>query len=194
MDLSSSGSDYRQEREKYAPHKCPYCGEIIEAYSLQCPSCGHELRNIGAVNSMKELADRLEELDDDGARELLVRSFPIPNTREDILEFLIMATSNIDENAPYGSEDEENLAKAWIAKSEQAVQKAEMMIPDDKAFIKAKIALARKSAGFSKALKKRGVRERPQKELSEKAQNQRLAIIIIPFMLMLTILSALCLL
>lgn len=51
-------------------------------------------------------------------------NYPVPNTKEDILEFMILATSNI--NTKLGIDDE--LSKAWIQKMEQVYQRAELTI------------------------------------------------------------------
>ncbi|MCL1940687.1 MAG: hypothetical protein FWG09_02000, partial [Synergistaceae bacterium] len=57
----------------------------------------------------------------------LIRSFPIPNTKEDIFEFIILAASNVQETAyetnKKGSADRK-LSDAWLAKLEQAYHKA----------------------------------------------------------------------
>lgn len=133
--FSKHESEERQERWEGAVFKCPRCGQTLDAYTERCPSCGYQLRQVEAVNSVKELAAKIEHAKDDKARVSLVKSFPIPNSREDIVEFLIMAVSNIDEDAQYGTE-EENLTKAWVAKADQALQKAELVIPDDGACIR----------------------------------------------------------
>lgn len=56
----------------------------------------------------------------------LIRSFPIPNTKEDIFEFMILASTNVDHGL--GKE----LSSAWRAKIEQAYQKAQLILEDDK--------------------------------------------------------------
>lgn len=124
------GSSSCRERWEGAVFKCPRCGQDMDAYTDRCPSCGYELRDVGAVSSVKELATKIELAKNDEARAALVRSFPIPNSREDIIEFLIMAVTNIDESTPHEAE-EESLTKAWIAKANQALQKASIVIPDD---------------------------------------------------------------
>lgn len=160
-----------------------------------CPSCGYEFRDIDAVESVKELSLKIERSDSDEARAALVRSFPIPNTREDIIEFLILAVSNIDERSPYGSEEEESLTKAWIAKADQALRKAELVIPDDEVFTKSKALYKRKTEAFEKAIKRRGKRKTARKELSDKeAENQQIAIILIPIVILIAIMFVVVLL
>lgn len=67
-----------------------------------------------------------------------IKNFPIPNTKEDIFEFLILAATNIDPTAYMDmnktrSEYRSKLAisEAWNAKYTQAFQKAMLTFPDD---------------------------------------------------------------
>lgn len=55
----------------------------------------------------------------------MIRNFPIPNTKEDIIEFMILASSNIL------GEDERDIYEAWLAKFEQAYQKALILFAGD---------------------------------------------------------------
>lgn len=43
-------------------HKCPNCGDIIDAYETVCKSCGYEIRGRKATSSVRELQLKLEEL------------------------------------------------------------------------------------------------------------------------------------
>lgn len=107
-------------------HKCPNCGDTIDAYETVCEACGYELRGRKAVSVVHELAMKLENIDDTKKKEELIRNFYIPNTKEDIYEFFILATSNIK----VGSVD----SKAWFAKLEQAYQKAQLTLGHTKEF------------------------------------------------------------
>lgn len=107
-------------------HKCPNCGDIIDAYETICEACGYEIRGRKAVSVVRELALKLEKTNDRKAKEELIRNFYIPNTKEDIYEFFILATSNIK----IGSSD----SKAWFAKLEQAYQKAQITLGNTNEF------------------------------------------------------------
>lgn len=110
--------------------KCPNCGEVLKSFTPNCPTCGYELRNITVTNSVKELSNKIQQIEatkprGKGVKSRLVReeidkeiknlviSFPIPNTREDILEFMILAASNAE------------TSDVWIPKIEQAYKKAQ---------------------------------------------------------------------
>lgn len=99
--------------------KCPQCGERIDAFVAKCPACGHELRGSQTLSRVRELEDNLEGVESPKKRSELIRNFYIPNTKEDIYEFFILATSNLKAG---GSDD-----AAWRAKLEQAMQKAELI-------------------------------------------------------------------
>jgi len=112
-------------------HKCPNCGDTIDAYETVCEACGYELRGRKATSVVHELAMKLENTDSIEKKEELIRTFYIPNTKEDIYEFFILATSNIKA----GGTD----IKAWTAKLEQAYQKAELSFNGTQEFERLKL-------------------------------------------------------
>lgn len=73
---------------------CPYCGAVLESFSTVCPACGEEIRQKKTSSSMKELNAKLENVTDLDRRRSIVTSFPVPNTREDLLEFLSLSAPN----------------------------------------------------------------------------------------------------
>ena len=77
-------------------HKCPNCGELLNAFGTVCSSCGYEIRGSKASNSVKEFAMRLADAENDMQKITIIQSFPIPNNKEDILEFLILAATCFD--------------------------------------------------------------------------------------------------
>ena len=139
-------------------HKCPNCGEILDSFISSCPSCGYELRGATPTSAIKELSRKLEQIEKE--REIeppaksiigklygtegkvsktdeqkinLIRSFPIPNTKEDVLEFMILASSNINFKL-YGLGDrgiitasQREVSDAWFAKMEQVNEKAQII-------------------------------------------------------------------
>lgn len=144
-------------------HKCPNCGELLKSFEVNCPTCGYELRGSRATNSVRELSLKLEAVENrrernptrsrrsmfdynavlnpdisktDEQKSTIISTFPIPNTKEDLIEFMVLAGSNIDfksyENdirtAPRVVSD------AWKAKFEQAYQKAEVLFENDPDF------------------------------------------------------------
>lgn len=144
-------------------HKCPNCGQVLDAFSAACPSCGYEFRDSKANSSLHELSLKLQEItarsdrskkqtpgewlrrdssntDDQAAA--LIKAFPIPNTKENLIEFIIVSASNVNADSfnelKNGSLSSSEIAmsNAWLAKLEQAYQKASIMLSDDASFVK----------------------------------------------------------
>ena len=141
-------------------HKCPNCGDIIDAYEAVCEACGYEIRGRKASNSIRELADKIQEIektrtktrhnplktlyfgqsttDTDKKIISLISSFPIPNSKEDLYEFIVLSHSNINVDVydTGGNQFKENdarlaISNAWKAKLEQAYQKAKLVFAGD---------------------------------------------------------------
>ena len=68
-------------------HKCPSCGEILQSFITNCPSCGLEIRGASAVGSVVHFYNDLNNANSIEQREYMIRNFPIPNVKEDIIEF-----------------------------------------------------------------------------------------------------------
>ena len=133
--------------------KCPNCGKPLASFELVCLACGYEIRNAKASKIVQEFSRQLDSIGRDeymdfGKRrksknELrayeqkrndrkieLIRSFPIPNTKEDLFEFIILAASNME------SVSNPTLSEAWASKFEQAYQKAKFSFKNDSDFKK----------------------------------------------------------
>lgn len=103
-------------------HKCPNCGEVLNSFISTCPACGHELRNTRVSTSVKEFAEKVIKAETEAQKTALIRNFPIPNAKEDIIEFIILASSNINGDSVCES--------AWVAKLEQVYHKAQITLHD----------------------------------------------------------------
>lgn len=147
-------------------HKCPNCGSILGAYDSVCEVCGYERRGAKAVVSVREVQAKLENLyakrpqrkvhtiftqalrggqisSVDEEIVGLIKNFSIPNNKEDIMEFIILASSNIDMKV-YGVNSQQyqtfnpaqrEISDAWLAKYEQAYQKARLMFGGTQDFL-----------------------------------------------------------
>ena len=111
-------------------HKCPNCGEVLNSFFSNCPSCGYEIRGTSISDAIQEFAVKLVSAGTDQEKAVIIRNFPIPNTKEDILEFMILASTNIGDNF------EKDISNAWQVKTEQAYQKAQIIFTDEKEFLR----------------------------------------------------------
>lgn len=111
-------------------HKCPRCGEYLKAFETVCPNpdCGFELRNIKTHGAVKEFSELLTKEQSEARRINLIQNFHVPNSREDIMEFMILATSNFDENYYATHLDTKDESDAWLNKIEQCYQKAQISL------------------------------------------------------------------
>lgn len=144
--------------------KCPNCGSEIKALDVVCAQCGYQVSDRKVAGSVQKFADELMKIEngvniklnpfstkDKGAEKkiALIKSYPIPNTIGEIIEFLLLADANID--VKYGKSSLSNkmhgrpgatmyydiqLANAWISKMQQAYKKAEITFSLDPAFEK----------------------------------------------------------
>lgn len=110
-------------------YKCPYCGENLPAFTSVCPSCKNELRGTSSSESVNDLLLKIQGSTSDSEKIQLIRFFPIPNSKEDILEFMILAVSNFDAEYYVSHLDEKDISDAWLAKIEQSYQKANISLP-----------------------------------------------------------------
>lgn len=168
--METNGEDGSQRKQIYEGriHKCPNCGEILKSFTAVCPSCGHEFRDIKSSGAVKEFADKLEQIqknrkpesimssvvkafgverEDPADQQIayLIRNFSVPNTKEDMFEFMILASSNIDASvlSKNGNTDDMSadelkaqkaIVEAWIAKANQVYQKAALAFGNDSDF------------------------------------------------------------
>lgn len=150
--------------------KCPNCGNVISSLDAVCPACGMRITGKVASDTVQKLSNALMEIEkvkmvenkgglfaqigyEERVRNAeatyysqkltLIRTFPIPNTVDEIYELLLLATANIDikvsKNTLWSKFDnsgssEKEVSDAWIQKMRQAYQKAVISFPDDPVF------------------------------------------------------------
>ena len=122
-----SNQTNRQFEYEGTIHKCPNCGELLKSFVTNCPTCGYELRSVKTNSPVNELAKKIEKSASVAEKIELITNFYVPNTREDIYDFFILAVSNL-EDTNYDTED------AWRAKLEQTYLKAKISFGKDPEF------------------------------------------------------------
>lgn len=157
--------------------KCPSCGAPVQTFRTKCSECDHEFRNIESEKSIQELFSILQLIETEennrprrslNARlvgdqyekaEAITRrqaqtisSFPFPNSKQSILEFLAMALPQTKVRVPLIRTDpfdkhKYTLKKAWLSKCEQIIIKARFVFQDDKGTLE-KIESYSKQLGF----------------------------------------------
>ena len=120
--------------------KCPHCWVIINSFQAICESCGFELRNLEISHTILEFKKELDNFNNSknfyNKRKIdeqianLISTYPVPNSREDILEFILMAESHIDTaKSNYRSNSRNDVVtSAWVSKYEQLYEKAKITL------------------------------------------------------------------
>ncbi len=151
MEKAKAAQKSAPKSDKYGDvRKCPACGAMVESFQTKCPECGYEFTNIEANSTTKKLLKALEELDKqaaskEGERGLLrgiahalsdsltakkvqlIKNFPIPNTKEDLLEMLSLSNAN----STNSTDSTDAITSAWQEKTKQLIIKAKISLKND---------------------------------------------------------------
>ena len=116
--VSAAGGPVSQPKRKDSfgvMHKCPNCAAPVEAVTTKCTACGYEFRGVEANSSVRELSERIGRAKND-QKEDIIRNFPVPTTRDDLLEFIFFTKSKAfafeEGTAPYREKYYECIDKA----------------------------------------------------------------------------------
>jgi hypothetical protein len=149
--------------------KCPSCGAPAESFTAICTSCNYEFRNKEASISVNAFYQKLQDIvSEETGRKIesygleklfsssartqmivdknitqrqvaLISSFPVPNSKEDILEFLTMAIPEATKKLGCLSSfpgtiyyHKKELKDAYKAKCKQIIMKAKISLKEDK--------------------------------------------------------------
>lgn len=152
MPAEESKPPIKERESKAKIARCPACGEIVEKNAIICPSCGYAIRDV-ADGSIALLSQKLDLIESkrpqkskrnnngtisatDERKISLIRSWPIPNNKDDLIEFAAMASGNCIAPPELNEERtaEDALAEAWRSKFDQAYAKAEHLFGDSDEF------------------------------------------------------------
>lgn len=105
--------------------KCPSCGAIVGAFKGTCPECGFEFTEIDANLSSRKLYEALAKENDIRRKQEIIETFPLPNAKADLLEFLTALKPRI-----YDQKSE--FADAYYKKYAECIEKAKVSFAEDK--------------------------------------------------------------
>jgi len=133
-----SSSSVRELAQKLERIEAERMAPIEEKKSLMKMVFGKDFKE---EDEVEEAQERFDEHKRQQKANLII-NFSVPNTREDILEFMILASSNID--VKKGIDDE--VTKAWISKLDQVYEKARLLLGNSPSFSQIKYIYERKKA------------------------------------------------
>ncbi len=143
--------------------KCPVCDAVIpSAGMMKCPECGYEFSGIKKESCIQDLLAKLEKVEMDapeksgGAKlvsifadalnggdketkqkHTIIRTYPIPDTKGEILDFLSIAVPLAQVKGNFFTKDNpeneshNSMQPAWRSKCEQIIIKARFLMKDD---------------------------------------------------------------
>lgn len=136
--------------------KCPSCGAVYEAGSVKCPQCGFVFVGVEANSSARQLFNKLEQIDlyyrdkeesgifsqmlgkkmtiqkIDDEKASLIQGFPIPTSKDDLLEFIPSLESKWHHTAIGDTKGHEKMA--YRSKYKECIQKAHILFGNDPVF------------------------------------------------------------
>lgn len=107
--------------------KCPVCGVEISAFALTCPN-GHELSGVKVSNIAKDFQEGLIKYEGKEERDF-VASFPIPNEREELGNFMLMVASILKQDMQNGAD--QMRVSSFRSKFDEIKSKVYMMLKAD---------------------------------------------------------------
>ena len=147
--------------------KCPACGSMVQSFQIKCIDCGHEFSNIESNASINKLFEMLNDAENerkdegmsvgkalggmfanayglgggdkvDSKKKTIISNFPIPTTKDDIVEFLSLAVpkaktvGNFLTKSQPENKGHNDFVNVWKTKCEQIIMKARFSMKDDK--------------------------------------------------------------
>jgi hypothetical protein len=140
--------------------KCPSCGDIVPSFTINCKACGHEFRGVTSRSVIVQLQIKLKEIEDyewknnpnnglNGTVRVdlmvilsiankqtpIIEGFLVPNTKEDILEFLSLALPIGSKQFSWFEKTQQpgdfKLSQVYKAKAQQCIMKARIAFAND---------------------------------------------------------------
>lgn len=118
----------KQNQKIESIKRCPNCGAII-TFESRCPECGFVFSSLEANASIVSLFDTLKQMAswDNRKKRQVIEHFPIPNSKSDILAFLVAFKSKL-------TNPDDNFTSAYLSKYDECIEKAKVYFPNDPDF------------------------------------------------------------
>lgn len=127
MDLEGTAGDLKVPSATNKMRKCPRCGAYVPDTKMQCPECGYLFSSTDANKNVSFLFDEIKKAKSFSAQKRIIESFPIPNAKVDLLEFLLLSLPRIN-----GRKDK--LSSAYFKKYAECIGRSKQYFPDDHDF------------------------------------------------------------
>ena len=159
VQKAAAAAASKSNSNKYGEvRKCPNCGAQVKGGSAVCTECGYVFTNVSANSSAEKLQAKLDEFnrrqeqradsrgylrtvfDSNTSRWKqkmeIISTFPVPNTREDLLEFLTMLQPLADATGSHdgSNSDVEDMSYAYWLLYTNCINKAKLSFPNDNDF------------------------------------------------------------
>lgn len=109
--------------------RCPWCNAMIpDSFAITCPECKKELSGVKVSNIAKEFHNGLVKYEGKEERDF-VASFPIPNEREELGNFMLMVASILKQDMQNGAD--QMRVSSFRSKFDEIKSKVYMMLKAD---------------------------------------------------------------
>ena len=144
--------------------KCPNCGTQIPSLTAVCPTCGHEFANVGESEILKKFQEGFTNYEGQ-MQEDFILSFQVPNTREDLGNFLTLIYTMLNSEFFNATEDSIGKIKALSAKFQEICDKIKTVLPE-------RDPLRAKAIEYMKSINDRAMEEKKNVKKRNKFKNR----------------------
>lgn len=129
MILESLDSNSQRTDTKHSdkPKKCPNCGTVITNVTMKCPECGYVFPQVVTNMVSTQLFQQLSNTRSSNRKKQIIESFPIPNSKAELLEFLLLSK-------PYLEGASGDFAKSYLQKYAECIGRCKLFFPHDEDF------------------------------------------------------------
>lgn len=127
LDAIARNSRYAGPSDTEKLRKCPNCGTPITDVTMKCPECGYVFPQVATNQVSTMLFQQLNSTRSNARKKQIIESFPIPNSKAELLEFLLLSK-------PYMEGASGSYAKSYLQKYSECIGRCKLFFPDDDDF------------------------------------------------------------